>query len=191
MKTKTFKILLLLVSFIPFIAKAQVTFESETLITDNALHFDGKKVSSESVPNSTTGYDFAFGPQISAHGDCIATYKQYVFMTWYKGGKEQRNMMLTRLNTETGAKKTIEFPHKHTGWRNVWYIGESHNTIGVGVSPLDGTIHLLFDMHAYSRGRPSDGSLRNDYFRYSYSKKNAAEVADEDFTLEQFIEETT
>ena len=98
------------------------------------------------VKHLIVGYDYAFGPQISAHGDCIATYKEYVFMTWYKGGKQERNMMLTRYNTETGSMKTIEFPHRHTGWRNVWYLGESHNTIGVGVSPLDGTIHLLFDI---------------------------------------------
>ena len=175
--------------FISLIAKAQVTLEKEIKITDIGLHFDGKKVG-EGAPNSLTAYDYAFGSQISAHGDCIATYKQYVFMTWYKGGKENRNMMLTRYNTETGTKKTIEFPHKHTGWRNVWYIGETHNTIGIGVSPLDGTIHLLFDMHAYTKGRPTDGSLKDDYFRYSYSKKNAAEVSDEEFTLDQFVEDS-
>ena len=182
---------ILLLLFFNFSIKAQVKFKKEVKITDIALHFDGKKVSSDTAPNSTTRYDYAFGPQISAHGDCIATYKQYVFMTWYKGGKQNRNMMLTRYNTETGTKKTIEFPHRHTGWRNVWYIGESHNTIGIGVSPLDGTIHLLFDMHAYTKTRPTDGSLKDDYFRYSYSKKNAAEVSDEDFTLDQFVQDKT
>lgn len=184
------KFTLIILCCLPFFINAQVVFEKEVEITDIALHFDGVKVDSEDVPNSTTGYDYAFGSQISAHGDCIATYKQYVFMTWYKGGKENRNMMLTRYNTETGTKKTIEFSHKHTGWRNKWYIGETHNTIGIGVSPIDGTIHLLFDMHAYSRNRPTDGSLSNDYFRYSYSKKNAAEVSDDDFTLDQFVEDS-
>ncbi|MFD2727619.1 BNR-4 repeat-containing protein [Hyunsoonleella rubra] len=184
------KILLLILTILPVISNAQVVFEKEVKITDIALHFDGVKVTSEDAPNSTSGYDYAFGPQISAHGDCIFTYKHFVFMTWYKGGKANRNMMLTRYNTETGSMKTIEFPHRHTGWRNVWYIGESHNTIGIGVSPLDGTIHLLFDMHAYTRTRPSDGSLSDDYFRYSYSKKNAAEVPDNEFTLDQFIKDS-
>jgi len=181
---------ILLILFFNLSLKAQVTFEKEIKITDIALHFDGNKVTSDTAPNSTTGYDYAFGPQISAHGDCIFTYKHYVFMTWYKGGKENRNMMLTRYNTETGTQKTIEFPHKHTGFRNVWYIGESHNTIGIGVSPLDGTIHLLFDMHAYSRTRPTNGSLANDYFRYSYSKKNVADLPDEEFTIDQFVEDS-
>ena len=169
---------------------AQVTFERQVKITDIALHFDGVKVT-EGAANSSTGYDYAFGPQISAHGDCVATYKHYVFMTWYKGGKSTRNMMLTRYNTITGSMATIEFPHRHTGFRNIWWIGESHNTIGIGVSPKDGTIHLLFDMHAYSRTRPSDGSLANDYFRYSYSEKNVADVSDAEFTLDKFVEESS
>ena len=167
---------------------AQVVLENEIKITDLGLHFDGNKVG-EDAANSSTGYDYAFGPQISAHGDCITTYKNYVFVTWYKGGKNNRNMMLTRYNTITGTKKTIEFPHRHTGFRNIWWIGESHNTIAVGVSPLDGTIHLLFDMHAYSRTRPADGSLSEDYFRYAYSVKNAAEVSDDEFVLSLFVEE--
>ena len=179
---------ILFLLFLPFSSLSQVTLEKEIKITDIGLHFDGRKVN-EDAPNSSTGFDYAFGPQISAHGDCITSYKNFVFVTWYKGGKTNRNMMLTRYNTITGTKKTIEFPHKHTGFRNVWWIGESHNTIAVGVSPLDGTIHLLFDMHAYTRTRPSDGSLSEDYFRYSYSVKNAAEVSDEKFTLGLFVEE--
>ena len=171
-----------------FFINAQVVLENEVEITDIALHFDGVQVNDESAPNSTTGYDYKFGPQISAHGDCITTYNEYVFMTWYKGGKANRNMMLTRYNTITGTMATIEFPHKHTGWRNIWYIGESHNTIAVGVSPIDGTIHLLFDMHAYTNTRPSDGSLSNDYFRYSYSIANAASVPDAEFTLDKFVQ---
>lgn len=185
------RILFLLVLLSSLSAIGQVQLLSETKITDIALHFDGSKISGTTSSNSTssTPYDYKFGPQISAHGDCVATYKHYVFMTWYKGGKGVRNMMLTRYNTQTGTMATIEFPHRHTGYRNQWWIGESHNTIGIGVSPLDGTIHLLFDMHAYGTNRPSDGSLSQDYFRYSYSKKNAADVADTDFTLSQFVED--
>jgi hypothetical protein len=171
-----------------YIIFAQVLLEDEVQITDIALHFDGVKVNDETAPNSTTGYDYKFGPQISAHGDCITTYNEYVFMTWYKGGKANRHMMLTRYNTITGTMATIEFPHRHTGWRNIWYIGESHNTIAVGVSPKDGTIHLLFDMHAYTNTRPSDGSLSDDYFRYSYSIANAASVPDSEFTLDKFVQ---
>ena len=167
---------------------SQVKLEKEIKITDFGLHFDGSKVSN-GAPNKGdhTPYDFYFGRNISAHGDAVKAYGDYVFVTWYQGGKSDRHMMLSRYNTVTATLATIEFPHRHTGFQNQYWLGESHNTIAVGISPLDGTIHLLYDMHAYSRTRPSNGSLANDYFRYSYSKKNAATLSDEEFTLDKFI----
>ncbi len=174
------------------ILNAQVVLETEVKITDLGLHFDGSKVSSgTSNTGDNAPYDFFFGRNISAHGDAIKTYGDYVFMTWYRGGKADRHVMLTRYNTKTGSMATIEFPHRHTGYQNQYWIGESHNTIAVGVSPLDGTIHLLYDMHAYSASRPSNGSLANDYFRYSYSVKNAASLPDADFTLDKFVQNGT
>jgi hypothetical protein len=171
---------------------AQVVLENEVKITDFGLHFNGSKVPNTSSDNgSTTAYDYVFGRNISAHGDCIKTYGDYVFMTWYRGGKTDRHVMLTRYNMITGTMATIEFPHTHTGFQNKWWLGESHNTIAVGISPLNGTIHLLYDMHAYSASRPSDGSLANDYFRYSYSIANAASVSDAEFTLDKFVQNGT
>ncbi|WP_233269935.1 BNR-4 repeat-containing protein [Polaribacter sp. L3A8] len=166
---------------------AQVILEKEVKISDIALHFDGVKVGDGATNTGVNApFDYFYGRNISAHGDCIKTYGKYVFMTWYRGGKADRHVMLTRYNTETGTMATIEFPHTHTGFNNQWWIGESHNTIGIGISPIDGTIHLLYDMHAYHRTRPSDGSLAKDYFRYSYSKKNIVSVSDAEFTLSQF-----
>lgn len=170
---------------------AQVTFEKEFKITDIGLHFNGSKVTSGTKFNendgNTSSYDYYFGRNISAHGDCIKTYGDYVFMTWYKGGESDRHVMLTRYNTITGVSVDIEFPHTHTGFQNKYWIGESHNTIAVAISPKDGTIHLLYDMHAYGNSRPSDGSLSNDYFRYSYSVENAASLSDANFTLDKFV----
>ncbi len=178
------------------ILKAQVTLENEIKITDFGLHFDGtQKQSGTTNTSESSPYDYHFGRNISAHGDCIKTYTdsngtKYVFMTWYRGGKGDRHVMLTRYNINTGLMATIEFPHRHTGYQNQWWIGESHNTIGIGISPLDGTVHLLYDMHAYSSSRPSDGSLSNDYFRYSYSMANVASLPDVDFTLDKFVPNT-
>ena len=175
-----------------FSISAQVQLENEVKITNFGLHFNGSKVPNTSSDNgSTTSYDFVFGRNISAHGDCIKTYGDYVFMTWYRGGKTDRHVMLTRYNTVTGTMATIEFPHTHTGFQNKWWLGESHNTIAIGISPLNGTIHLLYDMHAYSASRPSDGSLANDYFRYSFSIANAAAVTDAEFTLDKFVQNGT
>ena len=178
-------IVFLLTTFLTF---SQVILEKEIKITNFGLHFNGAKVGSGvSNTGDNAPYDFYFGRNISAHGDCIKTYGDYVFVTWYKGGKEDRHVMLTRYNTVTGTMATIEFPHRHTGFQNQYWIGESHNTIAIAVSPLDGTIHLLYDMHAYSRNRPSNGSLSKDYFRYSYSLKDVASLPDENFTLDKFV----
>ena len=175
-----------------FLVNAQVTLEKEVKITDLGLHFNGSKIGgSDPDSGNSDSYDFFFGRNISAHGDAVKTFGNYVFMTWYRGGKLDRHMMLSRYNTVTGTIATIEFPHRHTGYQNRWWIGESHNTIAVGISPLDGTIHLLYDMHAYSSTKPSNGSLANDYFRYSYSIKNAASLPDAEFTIDKFVQSSS
>ena len=76
--------------------ESRVFLESQTKITDGALHFDGKKLNHKTFENPSSGseYDYFFGRNISAHGDAVKPYKHYVFMTWYKGGKEERNVML-------------------------------------------------------------------------------------------------
>ncbi len=162
---------------------SQVKLESEYKVTDDGLFFDGTKVANGTPDNNTAKYDFFFGSQISAHGDAIKVYKHFVFTTWYRGDKYDRHVMLSRYNTQTGVVKTIEFPHRHTGYQNQWWIGESHNTIAVGIAPNDETIHMLYDMHSYS----NSGAFVNDYFRYSYSQKNAATVPDDDFKIELFV----
>jgi hypothetical protein len=171
---------------------ADVTLEQQVKISDIGLHFDGRNLdfSNVSTPDAGEKYDYFFGPRISAHGDAVKTYKHYVFMTWYKGGKSERNVMLTRYNTQTGSLATIEFPHRHTGFRGDPLVGESHNTIGLAVSPLNGTIHMVFDMHAYDNNNHG-GRFENDFFRYSYSFAGAADVSDEEFTLEQFVKDTS
>lgn len=187
---KTFAVLIILCAA-PLLF-GQVVLDSEVKITDFGLHFNGAKVPNSSPDNgSITTYDYVFGNRISAHGDCIKTFGDFVFMTWYHGGKTNRHVMLTRYNKITGSMVTIQFPHTHTGFQNKWWLGESHNTIAIGVSPIDGTIHLIYDMHAYSATKPSNGSLANDYFRYSYSVPNVATVPDAQFTLSQFVQNTS
>lgn len=187
MKYHNYTLLCILLLFV-HIVNAQVVLENEIKITDLGLHFDGSKIgSSTSNTGDAAPYDYFFGRNISAHGDCIKTYGDYVFMTWYRGGKEDRHVMLTRYNKVTNTMVTIEFPHRHTGYHNKYWIGESHNTIAVAVSPIDGTIHMIYDMHAYSRTLPTNGSLAKDYFRYSHSIKDAASLPDADFTLDKFV----
>lgn len=164
---------------------AQVTLIEEIKVTDLAMFFNGSKNTNSTRDDVSQPYDYAYGSALTPHGDCIKTYKQYTFMTWYRGGKLDRHVMLTRYNNETGTMKTIEFPHQHTGLKGKWWIGETHNTIAIGISPINGTIHMVYDMHAYT----NSGVFKNDYFRYSYSVPNAAELPDADFTLNKFVKD--
>ena len=172
-----------LTTIAPHFAQAAISLVSQTKITDEVLFFDGNQVGLDHAENNPDGYDYIYGNALTPHGDCIDVYKQFVFMTWYRGGEEDRHVMLTRLNTETGALKTIEFPHRHTGFRGKWWIGETHNTIAVGICPKDETIHLLYDMHRNGRVE----AFADDYLRYSYSVSGAATVPDEAFSLDQFV----
>lgn len=175
-------ILLILLGFQSI--KAQVTLEKEVKITDLAMYFDGKKVALNTTTNSTTGYDYVYGTALTPHGDCIKVFDKYVFLTWYRGGKQDRHVMLTRYNIETGTQKTIEFPHQHTGYNGKWWIGETHNTISVGICPKNGTIHMLYDLHRNG----NVPAFANDYLRYSYTVENAATVSDEDFNINLFVQ---
>lgn len=144
----------------------------DSKVTDLGLYFDGK-----------LGINYQFSPRITPHGDAIDVVNGYVFVTWYKGGMDKRNLMLSRrkLDSPSANWVTIEFPHQHIGFRGDPTIGDSHNTAAIGVSTIDNTIHLLYDMHAYNKR-----DYPNDYFNYSVSVPNAAFVPDEEFNLSLF-----
>jgi len=144
---------------------------------EGGLYFAGEK-----------NVNFRFGKRISPHGDCVDVVNGYAFVTWYKGGMDTRNLMLSRKNLSVPNSNwvTIEFPHKHIGQggeilKGTGIRGDSHNTAAIGVSTIDGTIHLIYDMHAYR-----SSSLPNDFFNYSVSKANKAFVPDNEFTLDIF-----
>lgn len=175
-------------------SNAEVTLVKEVPVADNALYFNGVKKASTSAAlnNADVGpqqYDYMYGRSISPHGDCIKSYKEFVFMTWYRGGKQDRKVMLTRYNTKTGTSATIEFPHRHTGYGNRWWVGETHNTISVGLSPKNESLHMVFDQHSLSSTNPPDGTAANDYFKYYYTKPNSLTVPDEEFTLDLFVKD--
>ena len=185
MKKNIHKALLFKLLFVFSLVNAQVTLEKEVKITDLAMYFNGARNQNSTNNSETTPHDYAYGRTLTPHGDCIKTYKQYVFMSWYRGGKTDRHVMLTRYNTKTGAMATIEFPHRHTGFNGKWWIGETHNTIAIAISPINGTVHMVYDLHAYT----NSGVFANDYFRYSYSVPNAADLPDEEFTLDKFVKD--
>ncbi len=178
-----FIVAILLLQFIAVQLSAKVKLETEVKITDEVMFFNGVNISEKGTVNNPNAYDFSFGAALTPHGDCIKAYKDFVFLTWYKGGKDKRNVMLSRYNMKTGVLKTIEFPHQHTGTHDRWWVGNTHNTIAVGICPKDSSVHMLYDMHRNG----NVAAFANDYLRYSYTVDGAATVPDEQFTIDLFV----
>ncbi|MEM6522633.1 MAG: BNR-4 repeat-containing protein [Bacteroidota bacterium] len=144
----------------------QVTLTEETTVTNDGLYFwypNGKKA-------------FQYAANISPRGDCFTVANGYIFFGWYKGGMNNRNLMISRKKIGSGSWKTVQFPYTNTliqgqGPNN--FFGDSHNTISVGVSTKDGTIHIFYDHH-------------NDPLKYVISKKDKAFVPDNQFNSSIF-----
>lgn len=143
--------------------QAQVTFLEESTITNEGLYFwyaDGSKA-------------YHYAASISPRGDCMTVVNGYIFFGWYKGGMTKRDLMISRKKIGSGGWVTVQLPHKNTLIQpgNRW--GDSHNTISVAVSKIDGTVHIFYDHH-------------NDPLKYIVSKKNKAFAPDSEFTLDAF-----
>lgn len=165
-----FHYLLLLFILFSCFGFSQVKLLEVTQVTDSALFFSGKK-----------DVDYHFGPRITPHGNCLDVVDGYIYIAWYKGGKSNRNVMLSRKKIEGGIWKTIQFPDKHIGYRGDSTLGDSHNTIAIGISTIDQTVHMIYDLHAYDKK-----NFPNNYFNYRISKKGGATVNDEAWNIELF-----
>ncbi|WP_299894606.1 BNR-4 repeat-containing protein [uncultured Aquimarina sp.] len=141
---------------------AQVSLEKHEELNQNALKFW------YADPDQPAA---RFNRNISPKGDCLQFVNGYLFLTWYKGGMQNRNLMLSRLHLESNTWATIQFPDKVSLYSSGE--GNSHRVASLGVSPIDGTIHLMYDMHASE-------------LRYRFSEKNIAFAPDSDFTLDKF-----
>ena len=159
----------------------------EVKVADNGLYFDGPARNSNDLDVDGPGFDFYFGRRITPHGDCLKRFGDFVFMSWWAGGEENKHVMLSRYNLKTNVMETIEFPHTHVGFRHQYkHIGDSHNTIAVGICPLDSTVHLLYDMHSYSKN-----DFPDSYFNYNVSLAGAALAKDGEFSIDLFGEKQT
>jgi len=162
-------ILLIICMLLILPAYAQVKLVKETKITDEALHFW--------YPNNRKAYIYA--ATISPRGDCFTVANGYIFYGWYKGGMNQRNLMLSRKKIGGNQWKTIQFSDKNTlivdpkNKQGPKTFGNTHQTITVAVSDNDGKVHILFDHH-------------NSSLNYIVSKKDIAFAADNNFKLSNF-----
>ncbi|WP_378181224.1 Ig-like domain-containing protein [Aquimarina sp. SS2-1] len=169
-------LLILLFLTLNFSFAQQVKLESHQKMNMNGLHF---WYSDPSRPVAL------FNRNITPKGDCIKVVNGYVFFTWYKGGMQDRNLMLSRRKIGSNNWVTIQFPDKNTLYTSTYnginYAnspgGNSHRTTSVGVSEKDGTVHLAYDTHA--------GELN-----FRMSKKNIAFAPDSEFKLSNFNQRT-
>ncbi|MBC3758670.1 BNR-4 repeat-containing protein [Hyunsoonleella sp. SJ7] len=140
---------------------AQVTFIENTVVTNEALYFwkaDDPK-------------PYHYGASINPHGNCMKVSNGYVFYTWYRGGWADRTLMVSRKKIGEGNWVHVALPAKMS---LVGGKGDTHLTTNIGICPIDGTVHLMFDHH-------------NEDLNYIRSKKNIAYGPDSDFTAANFL----
>tara|TARA_B100000809_G_scaffold54621_1_gene50288 strand:+ start:26213 stop:28408 length:2196 start_codon:yes stop_codon:yes gene_type:complete len=173
--------IVLVVIFIYFYQQgfSQVINIESDLIHTKGLYFEGVNYNpdnpSGAVP-SVTNFAYRFGKRIAPHGtSSIDVVGDYIYVAWYKGGMENRYVMLSRRLISGGNWVSMQIPHQHIGFRGDTYIGDSHNYVAVKISPIDNTIHMVYDLHSYEQDQYG---LGDDYFNYSISISGGAIVAD-------------
>ncbi|WP_139956594.1 BNR-4 repeat-containing protein [Flavicella sediminum] len=161
-KINSFVILLLMITnLFPKKISAQVTFLENSVITDEAFYFwkaDDPK-------------PYHYAPAINPHGNCVKVSNGFVFYTWYRGGWADRTLMVSRKKIGEGSWIHVALPAKLS---LVGGKGDTHLTTNIGICPIDGTVHLMFDHH-------------NEDLNYIKSKKNIAFGPDSDFTAANFL----
>ncbi|XCF05478.1 BNR-4 repeat-containing protein [Tamlana crocina] len=158
---KLFLLFLLVANAFTKELSAQVTFLENTKITDEAFYFW--------KPDDPKPYHY--GASINPHGNCMKVTNGYVFYTWYRGGWADRTLMVSRKKIGEGNWVHVELPAKLS---LVGGKGDTHLTTNIGICPIDGTVHLMFDHH-------------NEDLNYIRSKKNIAFGPDEDFIADNFL----
>jgi len=121
---------------------------------------------------------YYFGPVITPKQGDMVVYKGTLFAGWWRGGMDDRTLVLSRKRLGRGLWEHLVFDYRHEGFRKNRSLGDSHNNIALGLSPRDGSLHMLFDMHG---SMPSDTP---NYFNYIRSREGVDVSADDwDVTL--------
>jgi len=114
---------------------------------------------------------YHYAAAINPHGNCAKVSNGFVFYTWYRGGWTDRTLMISRKKIGEGNWVHVALPAKLS---LVGGKGDTHLTTNVGICPIDGTVHLMFDHH-------------NEELNYIQSKKNIAFGPDSEFTAANFL----
>ncbi len=155
-------------------ALAQVTFLDSSIVTNDAFYYWKADVDKP----------YHYGASINPHGNCVKTSNGYVFYTWYRGGWNDRTLMVSRKKIGSGTWKHVELrwagmTSDETGEVQgqlslVGNLGDTHLTTNIGICPIDSTIHIMYDHH-------------NENLNYIRSKKGLAFCSDDEFTQDAFL----
>ncbi|WP_418262499.1 BNR-4 repeat-containing protein [Flavobacterium faecale] len=140
---------------------AQVKFLDSTVVTRDAFYFW----------KADDPQPYHYAASINPHGNCVKVSNGYVFYTWYRGGWTDRTLMVSRKKIGEGNWVHVALPAKLS---LVGGKGDTHLTTNIGICPIDGTVHLMFDHH-------------NEDLNYIRSKKNIAFGPDSEFTAANFL----
>ncbi len=140
---------------------AQVTLVESAVVTNEALFFW----------KADDPQPYHYGAAINPHGNCVKVVNGYVFYTWYKGGFADRTLMVSRKKIGEGAWIHVALPGKLSLVNGK---GDTHLTTNIGVCPIDGTVHIMYDHH-------------NEDLNYIVSKKDIAFAPDAEFTAANFL----
>lgn len=167
MKTNLFKALGITLTLFLFSAlfvekaSAQVTFLDSSIVTTDAFYFW--------KPDDPKPYHY--GASINPHGNCVKVSNGYVFYTWYRGGWSDRTLMVSRKKIGEGSWVHVALPPKLS---LVGGKGDTHLTTNIGICPIDGSVHLIFDLH-------------NENLKYIRSKSGVAFGSDSEFKAANFL----
>jgi hypothetical protein len=112
----------LLLPAAPAHAGPPVTRLSDTQLDPSALFF----VSYDGIVNNA-----------SYQQSGILSWAGYQYAAWYTAN---RNAVVARRQLPSGAWQTVQLPHALS-------VNDSHNSISLGVSPVDGRLHVAMDTH--------------------------------------------
>lgn len=114
------------------VAEISVKKVGDSIVDSKALNLGDKKYGIVKFGTKINGCSF--------QQDAMVSHAGYQYIGYYDG---DRNVCIARRKLPLGEWETIRFDDYN------FESNDSHNTISIGISPANGTIHMAFDHHVH------------------------------------------
>ena len=108
-----------------------------------SIQLKAEKIADSEVDSLALTIDGRFGQSINGlafQQDAVASHGEYQYVAYYD---RDRQVCIARRKLPQGDWQVIRFDdYKFEG-------NDAHNTISIGISPADGTLHMAFDHHVH------------------------------------------